>query len=184
MGLITELELRALKPDDKGKTVSFGGSMYGRVHVSVDGAVSVNVTWRYKTAGKARENRIDTWRPKGGMSLKAIFAERERLGVALRLEGDSVAIRQDQLAQDARQQVLEQERLEDEHQAALLQIEADKQQAILEQQRRLQHLAAMQARMTVKGLFEQWQHLELNRRADQGREALRSFRRDVFALID
>ncbi|MDR2689986.1 MAG: hypothetical protein LBB76_09550 [Azoarcus sp.] len=41
----------------------------------------------------------------------------------------------------------------------------------------------MAARMTVKGLFEQWEKLKLKGRKDQGREAQRSFEKDVFPFI-
>lgn len=183
MGLITELELRALKKEDHGKSVPFGKSMTGKVHVAQDDTVSVHVTWRFKVAGKTREKRIGTWKQKGGMSLKAIFAERERLGVSLRESGDPVAKREEAQAERERLAALERERLDAEHAAALLQIDADRQEAILHQQQRLQNLAAMQARMTIKDLFGQWQQLELTKRADKGSEVERSFGRDVFHLI-
>ncbi len=181
--MITELELRALKQDDNGKSIPFGKSMSGKVHVAQDGNVSVHVAWRFKVVGKTREKRIGTWKQKGGMSLKAIFAERERLGVLLRESGDPVARREAEQAEKERLAILDRVRLEAEHAAGLLKIEADKQEAILHQHQRLQELAEKQARMNVKGLFEKWQQLELVSRADKGTEVERSFKRDVFHLI-
>ncbi|MEZ5643630.1 MAG: hypothetical protein R3E99_00440 [Burkholderiaceae bacterium] len=70
-----------------------------------------------------------------------------------------------------------------EREAELLKIEADRQEAVQQQQLRLQALAKKSARMTVRALFDQWQRLELAQRADKGREAQRSFARDVFPLI-
>lgn len=183
MALITDLELKALKKEDNGRSISFGKSMTGVVRVALDGTVSVHVTWRFKVGGKTREKRIGTWKPKGGMSLRAIYAERERLGVLLRESGDPVAKREAELAEKERLAALERQRQEAEHAAALLEIEADRQEAILRQQQRLQELAAQQARVTVKGLFEQWQRLDLARRADKGSEVERAFKRDIFPLI-
>lgn len=183
MALITELELRALNLGDHGKSISMGKSLYGMVRVGADGTVSVHVSWRFKVAGKGREKRIGTWRAKGGMSLKAIFSERERLAVMVRETGDPIARREAEEAEQLKQREIERQRGEAQHEAELLKIEADKQAAILVQQQRLQDLAAMQARLTVRGLFEQWQRLELVRRADRGAEAERSFKADVFSLI-
>jgi integrase len=55
--------------------------------------------------------------------------------------------------------------------------------ARVEAERQRKEAAAVAARMTVKALFEQWEKLELKGRKDRGREARRSFEKDVFPFI-
>lgn len=172
MALITELELKALKASDHGHRLTMGRSLYGRVGAGSDGTVSVHVSWRYKVGGKVREKPIGTWKAKGGMSLKAIFAERERLAVALRDGTDPVAQREAEREAKAKQTEIDR-----------IKAEADRQQAMLEQRQRLEVIAAQQARQTVRELFVLWHRLELARRDDGGAETLRSFTADVFPLL-
>jgi integrase len=61
--------------------------------------------------------------------------------------------------------------------------QADQIEAKQTQITRLQELAAKDARMTVRGLFELWQRTDLRKRQDGGSEALRAFEADVFPLI-
>ncbi|MGB4060996.1 MAG: tyrosine-type recombinase/integrase [Burkholderiaceae bacterium] len=172
MALITELELKALKASDHGRRLTMGRSLYGGVSVGSNGTVSVHVSWRYKVGGKVREKPIGTWKAKDGMSLKAIFAERERLAVALRDGTDPVAQREAEREAKAKQTEIDR-----------IKAEADHQQALLEQQQRLEVIAAQQARQTVRNLFALWHRLELARRDDGGAETLRSFTADVFPLL-
>lgn len=172
MTLITELQLKALRAGDNGKSISMGKSLYGSVRADSHGVVSVHVSWRYKVAGKGREKRIGTWKEKGGMTLRAIFAERDRLAVGLRDGTDPIAQREAEREAQARQ--AEQDRIK---------AEADHQQALLEQRKRLEVIAAQQARLTVRDLFDRWQRLELAQRDDAGAEVARSFKADVFPLI-
>jgi integrase len=172
MALFTELELKALRLSNDGDRLSMGRSLYGKVSAATDGAVSVHVSWRYKANGKVREKPIGTWKTKGGMTLKAIFAERERLAVALRAGIDPIAQREAERDAKARQAEADQ-----------LKAEADHQQALLEQRQRLDAIAAQQARQTVRELFATWHRTELCRRDDGGAETLRSFNFDVFPLL-
>jgi hypothetical protein len=41
----------------------------------------------------------------------------------------------------------------------------------------------MQARLSVRGLFDLWESHELRQRKDKGTEARRAFERDVFPLL-
>lgn len=172
MALITELKLKALKASNHGDRLTMGRSLYGKVSVGADGTVSVHVSWRFKVGGKVREKPIGTWKAKGGMSLKAIFEERERLAVALRDGTDPVAQREAE--REARAKQIEVDRIK---------AEADHQQAMLEQRQRLEVIAAQQARQTVRELFDNWRRLELCKRDDGGAETLRSFTADVFPLL-
>lgn len=118
-----------------------------------------------------------------GKSLKSLFDEADRIRGEVLGGIDPVA--KAQLVRDQAKAKAENERLliEAETEVERLRIEADRESAILHQQRRLQELSALKARMSVSGLFEQWQHLELVKRADKGAEVERSFKRDVLPLV-
>ena len=178
--VLTMLELKALGAADHGRRLTDGGSLKGKVYVARDGAVSVQFRFAYKFGGNPREVLVGTW-PKADIT--AIRKDRDALRIKIQNGVDPVA--QSQLA---RKQVLfEREadklRLAARREAELLKIEVDRQEAVHEQQLRLQALAEKTARKTVCSLFDQWQRLELVQRADKGSEALRSFERDVFPLI-
>ncbi|MFC7410223.1 tyrosine-type recombinase/integrase [Hydrogenophaga atypica] len=177
MGVISQLELLALKASDNGRTIALGDGLRGTVRAGADGSISVYVTYRYRLNGsKPREPSIGTWRAKGGKSvgtsLKALRDEAGRIRGMVKAGIDPVEQAQVERQRDAA--MADAERLK---------IEADRQEAILTQQQRLQTLAAQQARLTVEGLFEQWRRLELVKRVDKGNETERSFKRDVFPLI-
>jgi hypothetical protein len=58
---LTVKELEALRPADKGRILSDGGSVWGSVHVAKDGAVSVRFTLTYRFDGIKRNTRLGTW---------------------------------------------------------------------------------------------------------------------------
>lgn len=177
---ITVKELEALKAEDKGRILTDGGSLKGQVYVARDGGVSVQFRFAYKFNKASKSILIGTW-PK--MGLADIRRARDEWRVQIHGGIDPVAERR-KVAEQA-QAALEAERLrvEAQREAELLKIEADRQEALLLQKQRLQQLAEKEARLSVKGLFEQWQRLELIQRADKGAEVERSFNRDVFPLI-
>lgn len=176
MGVISQLELLALKPADDGRTIAMGDGLRGTVRAGADNSVSVYVTLRYRFNGKTREPAIGTWRSKDGKStgtsLKALRDEADRIRGLVKSGIDPVE-----------QAQLDRQRVAAQADADRLKIEADRQEAVLVQQQRLQVLAEQQARLTVKGLFKQWKRLELVKRDDKGTEAERSFTADVFPLI-
>lgn len=161
MAVITVKELQALMPADDGRRISMGESMYGKVRAGRDGVVSVYVVWRYKFGGKLRQIPLGTWKEKNGVSLKAIRDERDKLAAEVKSGINPI----------------------DRKVADKLKAQADHAEAVHEQVERLQLVAAKQARLTVRGLFDQWQALELRTRNDKGSEAKRAFERDVFPLI-
>ena len=166
---VTVKELQALTAADKGRFLKEGGSLKAQVYVARDGAVSVQFRFGYKFGGKSKTILVGTW-PKTGLT--EIRKERDALRVQIQAGIDPVAQRQQQREQE-----------QAEREAELLKIEADRQEAVLAQTRRLQDLADQQARMTVKGLFEQWQRLELRQRVHKGMDVQRSFEADVFPAI-
>ena len=162
MALITVKELQALTSQDNGRRVSMGESLYGTARVGTDGAMSVHVVWRYKVGGKVRQTPIGTWKNgSGGKSLKELRDKKDELALNLKKGIDPIEAKE----------------------ADRLKKQADQIEAKPTQVTRLQELAAKDARMTVRDLFELWQRTDLRKRQDGGSEALRAFEADVFPLI-
>jgi integrase len=162
MALITVKELQALTSQDNGRRVSMGESLYGTTRVGTDGVMSVHVVWRYKVGGKIRQTPIGTWRnSSGGKSLKELREKKDELALNLKKGIDPIEAKG----------------------ADRLKKQADQIEAKQTQITRLQDLAAKDARMTVRGLFDLWQRTDLKKRQDRGSEALRAFEADVFPLI-
>ncbi len=162
MALITVKELQALTSQDNGRRVSMGESLYGTTRVGIDGMMSVHVVWRYKVGGKIRQTPIGTWRnSSGGKSLKELREKKDELALNLKKGIDPIEAKG----------------------ADRLKKQADQIEAKQTQITRLRDLAAKDARMTVRGLFDLWQRTDLKKRQDRGSEALRAFEADVFPLI-
>ena len=164
---ITVKELEALRAADKGRFLADGGSLYGTVYVATDGAVSVRFRFQYKLNNTRRTIQVGTW-PQAGLA--EIRRTRDGLRATIQSGIDPVAQGQAARQQRQEQEALDQQRRAAELEAQRVKIEADRQQAILAQQQRLQALAEIQARLSVRGLFEQWHRLELVGRADGGTE--------------
>jgi len=160
MAKITTKALEALKPSDHGKRLPDGDRMFGIVRAVKNDpvAVSVDFQWRYNFGGKVGQVRIGVW-PKN--ALKAIREKRDTLKVKITLGIDPMA----------------------EREANRLKKQADQIEAKQTQITRLQELAAKDARMTVRGLFDLWQRTDLKKRQDRGSEALRAFEADIFPII-
>jgi len=172
---ITAMGLKALTAADAGKTINFGESMSGKVHVGRDGVVSVHATWRYRIGGKTREVRIGTWRESSGMTLKALRDERDRLATELRTGVDPIERKAaDKLAAEtARAEQLVQLRVRAEAAKA----------AEVERERRV----------TVRQLFDRWRDTQLQPRVradgrrtgrkDGGQYVSEQFERHVFPAL-
>jgi integrase len=161
MAVITVKALQALTIQDNGRRISMGESLYGLVRTGQDGVISVHVVWRYKIAGKVRQTSIGTWRESGGKSLKELREIKNQMAADRANGKDPIT----------------------DKQADRLKKQADQIEAKQAQVNRLQELAAKDARISVKGLFELWQRTDLRKRQDGGSEALRAFERDVFPVI-
>lgn len=162
MAVITVKALQALTSQDNGRRISMGESLYGVVRTSADGAISLHVVWRYKVGGKVRQTPIGTWKNRsGGKSFKELRDKKDELAQNLKKGIDPIQAKE----------------------ANRLKKQADQIEAKQTQIDRLQELAAKDARITVRGMFELWQRTELRKRQDGGSEALRAFEADVFPLI-
>jgi integrase len=165
MAELTTYKLESLKPRDHGTRLPDGGGMFGIIRASKSDpeAVSVDFEWRYSLGGKVRQVRIGAW-PK--MSLKELRSKRDAL------RGEVEKARKGEAADPLAAK-----------ETKRLKKQADQIEAKQTQITRLQELAAKDARMTVRGLFELWQRTDLRKRQDGGSEALRAFEADVFPLI-
>lgn len=157
MGKITVKQLEALRPGDAGKKLREDGGLIGVIRLRTEG-VSVKWDWRYRFGGKVRQIAVGTW-PRE--SIADIRRERDRLAGILNSGKDPA----------------------DEKRAVRLQSRADQLEAVAKEQARLSVVAAQQARMTVLQLFGRWERLELIERKDGGKEAKRSFEKDVLPKI-
>jgi integrase len=182
---LTVKELEALTPADKGRILTDGGSLKGLVYVARNDAVSVNFRYAYKFNSASKNILIGTWPQMGLAQIRqARDALRTKISEARKINGlDPIGQRRKDAEDAAAKQELEKLRQESEREVERLKIEADRQESTLEQQKRLQDLAAKQARMTIREMFEQWKRLDLVSRSDKGDETERSFNRDVFPQI-
>lgn len=160
MASITVKTLEALRSSDHGKRLPDGGCMFGIVRTMKDDKdpVSVDFQWRYKINGKTRQLRIGSW-PK--ITLKGLRDIRDRYAAEVKSGTDPI----ERKATDK------------------LKIEVDAVEAHHQQFDRLDEIAAKQARLTVRGLFDLWRGIVLKHRCDGGAEAQRAFERDVFPFI-
>jgi len=146
MALITVKELQALTERENGQRISMGESLYGVVRTGADGAISLHVVWRYKIGGKVRQTPIGTWKNgSGGKSLKELRDKKDELALNLKKGIDPIEAKE----------------------ADRLKKQADQIEAKQTQITRLQALAAKDARITVRGLFELWQRTDLKKRQDR-----------------
>jgi integrase len=155
---LTVIQLKALTPELAGAKIREEGGLIGTVKAKKSGEVSVYFDWRYRFAGKVRQLQIGTW-PKN--TLADIRKERDRLLAQVGEGLDPAALREtDRLSK-----------------------QADQVEALSAQRARLAHHEAMQARLTVHGLFDRWEGLELARRKDGGTETRRCFEKDIFPTL-
>lgn len=160
MAQITDISLKAKNAANIGERLSDGGNLYGNVRADRRGNIVVGFEYRYRSpiTGKTRAIGCGIWPVS---SLKAIRLERDKY----RLVVDSGA-----------------DPLENKK-AEKLAAQAEQAEALLVEQRRLDHVAELGARLKVRDLFDKWEKTELSDRKDKGAEVRRMFEKDVFPTI-
>ena len=180
MANLTVKQLESLNASDSGRKLPDGESMFGMVHVAKDHSVSVSFEWRYKFDGKVRQLRVGTW-PKLTLGeirrIRNDFREQVKGRASADPDKAKAAVDPIQAKETARMVAAA------AREAATLKAQADAAEAVQAQRSRLTEQAAMQARMTVRELFERWHKLALRDRVDKGSESRRSFEADVFPII-
>ena len=154
---LTVKQLEAVTPAQVGNKIRDEGGLVGAIRARGEG-VSIKFDWRYRFGGKVRSTTCGTW-PKD--TLAAIRAERDRMRGVLDDGRDPVA----------------------EKVIARLKVKADQAEEAADEQARINDLAAQQARLTVRDLFERWTSVDLIRRRDGGKEIRRMFEKDVLPTI-
>lgn len=157
MSKLTVKELEALSTKDHGKKLREDGGLIGSVRCGTSG-VSVYFDWRYRFDGKVKQIAVGAW-PK--LSLASIRTERDRLKVEVDDGSDPTERRK----------------------AERLKVKVDQLEEIEKQQKRLDEIVAHQTRLTVRGLFEHWNEVDLVRRKDGGKEVRRMFEKDVLPKL-
>jgi integrase len=157
MAKITVKELEALSRADAGRILRDGENLNGVVKSRADG-VSVLYRWRYRFDGKVKDYTCGTW-PKESMA--AIRAEQKKARAVLDAGKDPA----------------------EERRVVRLEATAEQAEALGQAQARIEAAAALQARLTVSELFEKWAATELVKRKDGGKEARRSFTKDVLPVL-
>ena len=157
MTMLSVKELERLKSADAGKRLTDEHSLYGVVKSKGVG-VAVIFRWRYRFEGKLRDFTCGTWPTK---SLKEIRETRTNARHLLTQGKDpNEAKRIGQLAG-----------------------KADQAKAVADALSRIAETETLNARITVRELFERWTAVELIRRKDAGKEIRRMFEKDVLPTL-
>lgn len=184
--MITVSELRAKTPAQHGERFPLGESMFGQVRADANGKVSVYVSWRFRVNGKIREVYVGTWRDGGGISLKALRDERDKLAQLQREGHDPIELRN---ADRAKAATATAQTIADERQRQI-----DIEQHLQARESEVQRAKVDSARNpTVRALFERWRTTELTPttradgkrvgRKDGGLYVSQQFERHVFPVI-
>lgn len=158
MGKLTVRQLEALDEDDIGRKLFDGDGLYGRVRKQKSGKV-VTFEFRYTLQGRTRTIPCGKW-PKN--SLKNV-----------------------RKARDAKQALLD-EGIDPVDQARVerLRIQVDTAKKTEQHHAELAKMAADAAALrTFREAIEQWQRLELSRRKDGGKEAIRALNKDILPIF-
>ena len=153
----TTKELEALTHEKVGDRLRDGDNLIGTIKATSKG-ISVLFRWRYRFDGKTKDFTCGTW-PKD--SLKSIRENRRRAAVTLTNGNDPGQDRV--IARTAKK--------------------AEQTEKLVIERNRLDAAEALQARMTVNDLFDQWATTKLKNRKDGGAEIRRSFSKDVLPKI-
>lgn len=153
----TTKELEALTHENVGDRLRDGDNLIGTIKATSKG-ISILFRWRYRFDGKTRDYTCGTW-PKD--SLKSIRENRRRAAVTLTNGNDPGQDRV--IARTAKK--------------------AEQTEKLVIERNRLDAAEALQARMTVNDLFDQWATTKLKNRKDGGAEIRRSFSKDVLPKI-
>ena len=157
MARLTVKQLQALSAIDAGKRLSDEHALYGVVRTRGD-AASVMFRWRYRFGGQVKDYTCGTW-PK------------DSLAQIRQVRADAAAYVSKGLdpTEQARTRKLSARAVQAEELAKL--------------NCRIAEAESFKSRLSVRALFDRWERLELSARKDAGKEARRSFEKDVFPSL-
>lgn len=158
MPKLTHVQLSKLTEQDANKRLFDGDGLYGRVRHQKSGIV-VTFEYRYKLGGKSKSFSCGKW---PASTLKEIRRQRDEKQALVASGVDPVEQRAS-------------ERLTKQIETAT---------EVKRKRESLANLAAEEAaRRTLRAAIEQWHQLELSRRKDQGKEAMRAIEKDVLSTL-
>ena len=156
---LTTAKLKSMTEKDVGTILNDGGGLRGRVRKNRAGQVNVHFEYKYRDGKSSRTAKVEQWPKKSLSEIRTIFRE---MKTTLAKGIDPIEARK----VDKLEKKLEQAK------------------AIEEQKAELARLASEAAtRRTFAAAIAQWEKLELSRRKDGGKEAMRALNKDIIPII-
>ena len=157
--LLTAATLKAVSEKDVGLILNDGGGLRGRVRRNRAGEITVQFEYKYRDGKKYRTAKAEQWPKKSLAEIRAICRDmKSDLSKGI----DPIENRKSEKLESQLEQT----------------------QQIEKQKQELERLAAEAAtRRTFSGAIEQWEKLELSRRKDGGKEAMRAINKDVIPVL-
>nr|VFJ45998.1 MAG: Integrase [Candidatus Kentron sp. FM]VFJ52178.1 MAG: Integrase [Candidatus Kentron sp. FM]VFK09137.1 MAG: Integrase [Candidatus Kentron sp. FM] len=158
MGKLTVKQLESLTREDIGRRVFDGDGLYGRVRSQKIGLV-VTFEYRFRHQGKVRTTSCGKWPAESLRDIRKVRDAKQAL-----VETGADPVEQDKA--DKLQKKVEAAQEVERHKAELARLAVE---------------AA--TRRTFADAITQWERLELSRRKDGGREAMRAIEKDVLPIL-
>ena len=157
--LLSTAKLKAITEKDVNSILNDGGGLRGRVRRNRAGEVTVQFEYKYRDGKKYRTAKVDHWPKRSLAEIRTICQEMK----ANQSKGiDPI----------------------DSRNAKKLATQLEQAQQIEKQKQEIERLAIEAAtRRTLSLAIEQWARLELSRRKDSGKEAMRAIQKDVLPAL-
>ena len=154
-GLLTAAKLKAVSDKDIGSILNDGGGLRGRVRRNRAGEITVQFEYKYRNGTKSRTAKVEQWPKKSLAEIRKLCRD---MKTALSKGNDPIEARKT-------------EKLENRLEQA---------QQIENQKKEIERIAVEAAAMrSFSDALAQWEKLELARRKDGGKEAMRAINKDI-----
>ncbi|AOV18750.1 hypothetical protein BJI67_16035 (plasmid) [Acidihalobacter aeolianus] len=157
--LLTAATLKAITENDVGSILNDGGGLRGRVRRNRAGKITVQFEYKYRDGKKYRTAKVEQWPKKSLAEIRAICRD---MKANLSKGIDPIESRK----------------------AEKLETQLEQAQQLEKQKQEIERLATEAAtRRTFSDAIKQWEKLELSRRKDGGKEAMRAIQKDVLPVL-
>ncbi|MFQ5643854.1 MAG: tyrosine-type recombinase/integrase [Thiogranum sp.] len=154
-GLLTAAGLKAVSDKDVGTILNDGGGLRGRVRRNRAGEITVQFEYKYRDGAKSRTAKVEQWPKKSLAEIRKLCRD---MKTALANGLDPIEARK----------------------ANRLEKRLELAQQIEKQKQEIERLAVEAAtQRTLSDALAQWEKLELARRKDGGKEAMRAINKDI-----
>jgi integrase len=158
-GQLTTAALKAVSEKDLGTILNDGGGLRGRVRRNRSGDITVQFEYKYRDGAKSRTTKVEQWPKRSLAEIRVIYRE---IQTGLSKGIDPIEARK----------------------AEKLETQLEQAQQIERQKQEIERLAAEAAtRRTFSDAIDQWEKLELSRRKDNGKEAMRAIDKDIRPIL-